>query len=198
MTREDGKNDDTDALMDDDEAVETFQPLQLSLASGPIQEVEEIRILGLFINQHLKAGTTLAKLLKVGDQVNRVHRFSATYIWESQFERIRRSNLFLSKAKRGLGLVNVEVKLKVHRYLFFKNQTQHIIRFFFFRLHVEVLPVKTWLHDKGFFVPWSTDCPLCPYPESLQHVFLFCVNAVLFWQNIRIVFDVQIYQIGIT
>ncbi|XP_070376824.1 uncharacterized protein [Dermacentor albipictus] len=223
-------------------------------------------------------------------QVNRVHRFCATYIWESRFERMRRSNLFLSKAKGGLGLVNVEVKLKVHRYLFFKNQTHHIIRHsfkqlgggylsewiegaqgvprartlkfyreveqaarffeqrfsqeylknvkrkslywntidmlfppplyrsrvgsqlesdvfkrlpkypvktaikdFFVRLHVEVLPVKTWLRNKGFFVPWSTDCPLCPYPESLQHVFLFCTNAVLFWHNIRIVFDVQIY-----
>lgn len=42
-------------------------------------------------------------------------------------------------------------------------------------------------------MPWTTDCALCPYPESLQHVFLFCTNAAHFWHNIRIVFNVHVY-----
>ncbi|XP_077527916.1 uncharacterized protein LOC144139456 [Haemaphysalis longicornis] len=222
--------------------------------------------------------------------VNRVHRFFATFIWESRFERMRRSNLFLSLAKGGLGLVNVEVKLKVQRYLFFRRQNRPLmlnsfaklgcgflrdwlkdagvgprsrvlkfyreleqaVRFFeerfsrdylmevkrkslywdtidmlfpaplyrsrmdstlvsdvlkrlprlpvkvavkdfFIRFHVEVLPVKPWLANKGFFVPWSTNCDLCPYAESLQHVFLFCTNAAHFWHEVRSAFGISLY-----
>lgn len=49
-------------------------PIHLSLASGPIQEAKEIRVLGLFINQNRRADTTLQKLRKVGEQVGRMVR----------------------------------------------------------------------------------------------------------------------------
>lgn len=51
--------------------------IRLSLASGPIHEVKEIRILGLFIHNQRRVDTTLAKLRKVGDQVGRMVRHVA-------------------------------------------------------------------------------------------------------------------------
>lgn len=223
-------------------------------------------------------------------EICKVHRFLATFVWESLFERMRRDNLFLSQKKGGLGLVNVELKLKVHRFMFFRSQRNDIVlssfrvlggnflgewlegeagssrsrilkfykeieaaikffkdRFsdeyldkvkrktlywdtldmlipvplyrmwggtavesdvfkrlrrypvrtatknFFLRLHLRVLPVKTWLVQKGFFVPWSTNCALCPFPETLEHVILFCTNAELFWAQLRAALEVDLY-----
>lgn len=35
------------------------------------------------------------------------------------------------------------------------------VKSFFFKLHTNTLPVKTWLADKGIYVPWTTDCIMC-------------------------------------
>lgn len=64
---------------------------------------------------------------------------------------------------------------------------------FFVRFHFEVLPVKTWLVKKGFFEPWSTNCALCPFPETLEHVFLYCTNAELFWAELRAELCIDLY-----
>ncbi|CAN8006644.1 unnamed protein product [Ixodes hexagonus] len=214
--------------------------------------------------------------------IHKFHRLCATFIWQSLFERTRRTNLFLSLFKGGLGLVNLELKLKVQRFLFFRDQLNPVIarsfkclggrylaawqvsteeasprapllrfyrevedaidffqsRFswdylmqvnrktlywdtidqvippplyrppdgslgespvfkrlrkypvktstkdFFVKFHMEVLPVKTWLENKGFSVPWSTCCALCPFPETLQHVFMYCTNCEIFWSEL--------------
>lgn len=55
--------------------------------------------------------------------VHRMHRFCATFVWDSCFERMRRSNLFVSPFKGGLGLVNLDIKLRVQRFLFFREKT---------------------------------------------------------------------------
>ncbi|CAN7948458.1 unnamed protein product [Ixodes hexagonus] len=68
------------------------------------------------------------------------------------------------------------------------------IKNFFRRFHFEVLPVKTWLVKKGFFEPWSTNCALCPSPETLEHVFLYCTNAELFWAELRAVLKIDLYM----
>lgn len=52
------------------------------------------------------------------------------------------------------------------------------VKSFFFKLHSETLPVKPWLRDRGIFVPWSVDCLLCKTPESIDHVFIYCSDAV--------------------
>ncbi|CAN8019831.1 unnamed protein product [Ixodes persulcatus] len=62
---------------------------------------------------------------------------------------------------------------------------------FFVKFHVEALPVKTWLESKGFFVAWSTNCALCPFPETLQHVFLFCTKAEIIWSELRNAFSIS-------
>ncbi|KAG0426846.1 hypothetical protein HPB47_026076 [Ixodes persulcatus] len=51
--------------------------LHISLTGGPIREVEEIRILGLFIHNRLSPDSTIAKLKRVGEQVGcMIHRVS--------------------------------------------------------------------------------------------------------------------------
>uniref|UniRef100_A0A4D5RIU9 Putative tick transposon n=1 Tax=Ixodes scapularis TaxID=6945 RepID=A0A4D5RIU9_IXOSC len=222
-------------------------------------------------------------------EIHKFHRLCATFIWQSLFERMRRTNLFLSLFKGGLGLVNLELKIKVQRFLFFRDQINPVstralkrlggrylpswivsteeasmkapvlrfykeindaihffharfswdyliqvnrkrlywdtvdlvipppmyrpppgnsegssvfkklrkfpvktsIKDFFVKFHVEVLPVKTWLERKGFFVAWSTNCALCPFPETLQHVFLLCTNAEIFWSELRNAFNIS-------
>nr|XP_050033693.2 uncharacterized protein LOC126530455 [Dermacentor andersoni] len=51
--------------------------LRLFLMGGPIREVEEIRILGLFIHHRLSPESTIDKLKRIGEQVGRmIHRVS--------------------------------------------------------------------------------------------------------------------------
>lgn len=64
---------------------------------------------------------------------------------------------------------------------------------FFLRFHTEVLPVKCWESAKGFFLPWGENCALCPTQETLQHVFLECTNAQLFWAELRSVLHIDMY-----
>ncbi|KAH9378615.1 hypothetical protein HPB48_018869 [Haemaphysalis longicornis] len=45
--------------------------MELSQASGPIPEHDEIRVLGLFVPKHRRVVTAIAKLRKVEDQVGR-------------------------------------------------------------------------------------------------------------------------------
>ncbi|CAN7949791.1 unnamed protein product [Ixodes hexagonus] len=56
---------------------------------------------------------------------------------------------------------------------------------FFFKLHCSALPVKPWLEAKGFFVPWSVNCLLCKVPESIEHVFIDCWDAVFLWDVLQ-------------
>ncbi|CAN7983120.1 unnamed protein product [Ixodes hexagonus] len=55
---------------------------------------------------------------------------------------------------------------------------------FFFKLYTSTLPVKAWLHEKGIFVPWTTNCLLCKTPETIEHVFIFCWDALLFFGRV--------------
>ncbi|XP_037568611.2 uncharacterized protein LOC119449497 [Dermacentor silvarum] len=56
---------------------------------------------------------------------------------------------------------------------------------FFFKLHTETLPVKTWLKARGCFVPWSTNCRLCPRAETIDHCFIDCTDAIFFWDILQ-------------
>lgn len=55
-----------------------------------------------------------------------------------------------------------------------KMVVQPSIKTFFFQLHTNALPVKTWLEQKNIFVPWGVHCFLCKKPETVEHVFLDC------------------------
>ncbi|KAG0418351.1 hypothetical protein HPB47_004923 [Ixodes persulcatus] len=62
---------------------------------------------------------------------------------------------------------------------------------FFVRMHMEVLPDKSWLHGKGVFVPWSLNCDLCGNTETIQHVLVESSNAYLFWDEMRTCFRLR-------
>ncbi|XP_037528199.2 uncharacterized protein LOC119405434, partial [Rhipicephalus sanguineus] len=55
---------------------------------------------------------------------------------------------------------------------------------FFYKLHSETLPVKTWLQTKGIFVS-SVNCCLCDVPETIEHCFVSCKDAILFWDVLQ-------------
>lgn len=222
--------------------------------------------------------------------LNRIHRIWATFIWQSSFERMRRTNLFLCLEEGGFGLVNAMLKKMVQRLQFFRRRkddfleaavqelgaahlkkwvvstgrqikTSRVPSFykevaealtffearysweylqttkvkkiywdtltamlspapyrsindpqkgrdvlrrvrklpvptsskdFFTKLHCEVLPVKQWLQGKGFFVPWTMNCPFCVELETLQHVFITCKGAMYFWADLRLHTSVEI------
>ncbi|KAG0430797.1 hypothetical protein HPB47_022362 [Ixodes persulcatus] len=62
-----------------------------------------------------------------GSTANQIHRSWARFIWRSSMERTRRSNLFLSLAAGGMGLVNVTVKLHVQRFLLFRDRRDPLV-----------------------------------------------------------------------
>lgn len=59
------------------------------------------------------------------------------------------------------------------------------VKTFFFQLHSGTLPVKPWLQEKGLFVPWSINCLLCRKPETVEHIFLDCWDAVFLWDILQ-------------
>lgn len=59
------------------------------------------------------------------------------------------------------------------------------VKTFFFKLHTNTLPVKTWMLEKGLFLPWGADCGLCKKPENVEHVFIQCWDAVFFWDVLQ-------------
>ncbi|XP_037565684.1 uncharacterized protein LOC119445474 [Dermacentor silvarum] len=71
-------------------------------------------------------------------------------------------------------------------------------KIFFFKVHTETLPVKTWLNRKGIFVS-SINCRLCNVPETIEHCFIDCKDAILFWdvlqRTLKKDFDINAYTI---
>ncbi|XP_037512213.1 uncharacterized protein LOC119388943 [Rhipicephalus sanguineus] len=59
------------------------------------------------------------------------------------------------------------------------------VKTFFFKLYTSTLPVKTWLHEKGIYVPWSVNCRLCNEPETIEHCFIHCRDAFHFWDIVK-------------
>ncbi|XP_072142097.1 uncharacterized protein, partial [Dermacentor andersoni] len=51
---------------------------------------------------------------------------------------------------------------------------------FFFTLHTSTRPVKTWLQEKGLYVPWNTNRRLCNQPDKIEHCFILCRDAFHF------------------
>lgn len=56
---------------------------------------------------------------------------------------------------------------------------------FFFKLHTGTLSVRTFQADRGFYLPWGTNCLICKKPENIDHVFLHCWEGVYFWDVLQ-------------
>lgn len=59
------------------------------------------------------------------------------------------------------------------------------VKTFFFKLHTNTLEVKTYMEEKGMFVPWGTHCFICRKPETIEHVFLDCSGGYFFWDILQ-------------
>ncbi|CAN7996996.1 unnamed protein product [Ixodes hexagonus] len=59
------------------------------------------------------------------------------------------------------------------------------VKTFFFKLHTGTLSVRTYLEEKGIFVPWGTHCYSCKQPETIEHVFLHCWEGVYLWDVLQ-------------
>lgn len=66
-----------------------------------------------------------------------------------------------------------------------RMQVQPGVKSFFFRLHTGTLLVRTFMEERGLFVPWGTDCFSCKSPETIDHVFLHCWEGVYFWDVLQ-------------
>lgn len=59
------------------------------------------------------------------------------------------------------------------------------VKSFFFKLHTGILSVKTWLQERGLFVPWGVNGCICKQPENIERVFLHCWAAVFLWDVLQ-------------
>lgn len=75
-----------------------------------------------------KVGNVLQVLCITRANIQRLHRAFAVFDWGSTWERMIRSNLFLSVKSGGLGLVHLFLKQVVSRFLFLRDQRDDFIR----------------------------------------------------------------------
>lgn len=66
-----------------------------------------------------------------------------------------------------------------------KMQVQPGTKSFFFKLHTGTLPVRGFLQEKGFYLPWGANCLICKQLETIDHVFLHCWEGVYFWDVLQ-------------
>lgn len=129
-----------------------------------------------------------------------VSRFLREVVWSFRFLRVRFSVEYLaSVTPRQLykNLVGQLFPAPLYRTLYCEGPGKNVLRrvknmavapgvkTFFFKLHTGSLPVKTWLEEKGLFVPWGSNCLLCRKPETVEHVFLDCWDAVFYWDVLQ-------------
>lgn len=99
----------------------------------------------------------------------------------------------VSRKKLTRDLVDILFPTPIYRVLY-KNHPGHDvlcrvkkmgipprIKTFFFKLHCSILPTKVWLQEKGIFVPWTVNCLLCKEPETVEHIFINCWDAIFFF-----------------
>ncbi|XP_077551732.1 uncharacterized protein LOC144165831 [Haemaphysalis longicornis] len=116
------------------------------------------------------------------------------------FLKVRFSLEYLSSVSRKClykDLVDVCLPVPLYRSLYGKGTGSDVLRrvkrmpvkpsmkSFFFKLHSETLPVNVWLAERGFFVPWTTNCSLCKKPETVNHVFIECWDPVFHWDILQ-------------
>ncbi|XP_040066832.1 uncharacterized protein LOC120840397 [Ixodes scapularis] len=117
-----------------------------------------------------------------------------------EFLKARFSLEYLFKASRKalyVDLIDALFPIPLYRSMFSNGPGQDVLKrvcklhvsptakSFFYKLHTSTLPVKPWLREKGIFVPWSVNYRLCNQPETIEHCFIFCTDAYLFWDVLQ-------------
>lgn len=103
----------------------------------------------------------------------------------------------VSRKKLYKDLIDILLPVPLYRQLYHTGPGQDVlkrvkrmhvapgVKTFFFKLHTGTLPVKTWLEDRGLFVPWGTQCLLCAKAETIEHVFIDCWSGIFFWDILQ-------------
>lgn len=120
--------------------------------------------------------------------------FSIDFIFES------------SRRKLYWAIVDMLCPLPIYRALFVEDPGKDVlirvmrmpvdfkVKDFFFRLHTGTLPVRVWLRERGFWIPYDNlNCKLCPEEETIEHAFLLCRDAIFFWDVFQRAFHKDIY-----
>ncbi|XP_049520514.1 uncharacterized protein LOC125944231 [Dermacentor silvarum] len=130
----------------------------------------------------------------------RLRGFLKEVVWAFQLMKVRFSMEYLSRVPRKRlykDLIEAMLPVPLYRSMFCigpeKNVLKRVKRMpvrpsaksFFFQLHTNTLPVKPWLEEKGLFVPWSVNCLICRKPETVEHIFLDCWDAVFHWDVLQ-------------
>ncbi|XP_077512795.1 uncharacterized protein LOC144123970 [Amblyomma americanum] len=133
-----------------------------------------------------REGTLWRFLKEVADTFNFLTvRFSLDYLYSlsrKQMTQALTESLFPTPLYRQhyLGSLEISVLKRVRRMCI-----QAAAKTFFFKLHTATLPVTTFLNDKGMFVPWNVNCRLCNVPETIDHCFILCRDAMSFWDILQ-------------
>lgn len=60
--------------------------------------------------------------------IQRLHRVLAVFVWNSSWERVSRTNLFLPVRSGGLGLIHLFVRQIVSRFVYYRNERNPFLR----------------------------------------------------------------------
>ncbi|KAM7313597.1 uncharacterized protein ISCGN_003450 [Ixodes scapularis] len=94
-------------------------------------------------------------------------------------------------------LVDVLLPVPLYRSLYSEGTGQDVlkrvkrmpirsaVKSLFFGLHSGTLPVKSRLESRGIYVTWTTNCLLFKRPETIEHVFIECWDAVFYWDILQ-------------
>lgn len=106
-----------------------------------------------------------------GLTTNRIHRIFATFIWRSPMEKMRRINLFHPLDRGGFQLVNVAVKLIVHRFLLFRSRNSPVIR------------AALQTVGAGYLAKWIVTTAAPPAKKSLLKFYKEVADSVAFFSG---------------
>ncbi|XP_049522770.1 uncharacterized protein LOC125945202 [Dermacentor silvarum] len=130
----------------------------------------------------------------------RLRGFLKEVVWAFQLLKVRFSMEYLSRVPRKRlykDLIEAMLPVPLYRSMFCTGPEKNVLKrvkrmpvrpsakSFFFQLHTNTLPVKPWLEEKGLFVPWSVNCLICRKPETVEHIFLDCWDAVFHWDVLQ-------------
>ncbi|XP_077553179.1 uncharacterized protein LOC144167931 [Haemaphysalis longicornis] len=129
-----------------------------------------------------------------------VRGFLREVVWAFNFLKVRFSKDYLTAVTRKKlykDLVDITMTTPMYRSMYSSGSGKDVlkrvkampvrssVKTFFFQLHTNTLTVMPWLEEKGFFVPSGINCRVCRKPETVEHIFLDCEDAVFHWDILQ-------------
>lgn len=149
----------------------------------------------------VRLGNALPDLVVSTDRIHGCIRgYLKEVVMSTRFLCVRFSTNYLSdvgRKKLYRDLCDVVLPVPLYRSLYSTSRGKDVlkrvkkmmvppgVKTFFFRLHTGTLTVKTWMAERGLFVPWGVHCQICRRDETIDHVFLECWDAVFLWDILQ-------------